>query len=56
MNKRGNAVKLDAKSWDAGYHAGLSGKSDYPVPMGLDCLSWYSGFIEGKAERIKKAE
>ncbi|MDC7220814.1 MAG: hypothetical protein PQJ59_12840 [Spirochaetales bacterium] len=55
MNTRETTVKQEADSWDAGYHAGLSGKPGYPVPKGVDSLSWYAGFIEGKADRTKKA-
>ena len=43
-------MRLDAASWEAGYAAGQAGKSPI-APKGMDSLSWYSGFIEGKARR-----
>ena len=44
------AVRQDAKSWQAGYKAGHSGKPS-TAPPGVDPLSWVSGFIEGQADR-----
>jgi len=45
-------VKLDHSSWAAGFTAGLSGNPEW-APPGVDAISFYSGFIEGKAERQK---
>lgn len=49
------AVQIDAASWDAGYTAGKAGKSGQP-PDGLDEFAYFSGIIEGKADRSKPAE
>ena len=49
------AVQIDAASWDAGYIAGLAGKSGQP-PAGLDEFAYFSGIIEGKADRSKPAK
>ena len=45
------AVTQDAKSWEAGYKAGHSGKPTETPPPGVDPLSYFSGVIEGKADR-----
>jgi hypothetical protein len=53
-------VKQNPKSWEADYQAGLiaptaaSGKK--PLPQDLDSLSYYSGMIEGIADRAKPPE
>ena len=46
------AVKIDGKSWDMGYTAGLTGQSMHEPP-GVDGLSFISGYIEGKADKAK---
>jgi ribosome modulation factor len=39
--------------WEAGYQAGLKGRS-YVCPAGIkDRLAWQSGYIEGRAARRK---
>jgi len=43
-------VRQDPKSWEAGYNAGFEGKAGGP-PAGVDGLSFYSGKIEGEADR-----
>ena len=43
-------VKIDTKSWDAGYKAGLEGLPDKHGKE-IDGYSWSSGYIEGKAEK-----
>ena len=45
------AVTQDAKSWEAGYKAGHSGKPTDTPPPGVDPLAYVSGVIEGKADR-----
>ena len=45
------AVRQDAKSWQAGYKAGHSGKPTDAPPPGVDGLAWSSGVIEGQADR-----
>lgn len=45
------AVTQDAKSWEAGYKAGHSGKQADTPPPGVDALAWSSGVIEGQADR-----
>ena len=45
------AVTQDAKSWEAGYKAGYSGKPSDTPPSGVDGLAWISGAIEGQADR-----
>ena len=46
-------ITLDAKSWSAGYAAGLAGRPGWPVPKGYDGLSWTSAYIEGEADRLR---
>lgn len=48
--KQPPTVPQDAKSWQAGYKAGHSGKPT-PAPHGVDPLAWASGVIEGQADR-----
>ena len=45
-------IKIDAKSWDAGYRAGLE---DLPDRHGkdIDGYSWSSGYVEGQTEKKK---
>jgi hypothetical protein len=50
-----SAVQIDPASWDAGYTAGLAGKSGQP-PDGINEFAYFSGIIEGKADRSKPAE
>jgi len=47
-------VKIDKNSWETGYRAGLDRKDNTPPPD-VDDLSFFSGFIDGKAERGKSA-
>ena len=49
------AVQIDPASWESGYNAGLTGKPGR-LPEGKDGLSFFSGLIEGKADRSKPAE
>jgi hypothetical protein len=51
---RGNilAVRIDKKSWEMGYTAGLTGQSTQEPP-GVDGLSFISGYIEGQADKDK---
>jgi ribosome modulation factor len=57
---QGTAVLTqDARSWDEGYAAGLSGmrSSSCPYPAGTtESWSWVSGYIEGKAARLNRVE
>jgi len=43
-------VRQDPKAWETGYNAGLEGKAMRP-PAGIDGLAFYSGLIEGEADR-----
>jgi hypothetical protein len=43
-------IKIDAKTWEAGYNAGYKYKPSRP-PAGVDVYSWSSGYIEGKGDR-----
>jgi hypothetical protein len=49
-SRRGNilAVRIDEKSWEMGFTAGLTGQSTQEPP-GADGLSFISGYIEGQA-------
>lgn len=49
--KKPPAVPQDARSWEAGYKAGHSGKPTNTPPPGVDALAWSSGVIEGHADR-----
>ncbi len=44
-------IRQDSKSWEAGHAAGLQGKRNKCPSDIEDELAWYSGFVEGKAER-----
>ena len=48
-------IKQDPTAWEAGYKAGLSGQAT-TAPPGVDGVAWYSGLIEGKADRSKAPE
>jgi hypothetical protein len=48
--KRQMLVTITNDDWDLGYQAGLDGE-DSLAPSDADGLSWYSGYIEGKAKR-----
>lgn len=50
--KRQMMVYIRDESWQAGFEAGEAGTPSTPVPAGLDGLSWFSGWIEGEAERL----
>jgi len=43
-------IKLDKKSWEAGYQAGYDRKPNQPT-AGLDGLSWSSGYVEGWGDK-----
>ena len=45
-------VRIDGKSWEMGYTAGLTGQSTQEPP-GADGLSFISGYIEGQADKDK---
>jgi hypothetical protein len=45
-------VKQDPASWEAGRVAGLAGKTGTAPASVADPLAYYSGQIEGKAERL----
>ena len=45
----GFKCSLTKADWQKGYDAGRAGKPN-EVPEGVEVLSWYSGYIEGKAE------
>jgi len=46
---------LQSSDWQSGYNAGLSGLSS-SMPLGVDALSWLSGYIEGKVKSKTKTE
>ncbi|MBR8047117.1 MULTISPECIES: hypothetical protein [Burkholderia] len=45
------AVRIDPKAWHAGFDAGEVGHAMTPCPANLDAFSYFSGWIEGDAER-----
>ena len=45
------ALAQDQKACHAGYKAGHVGKPTDQPPPGIDALAWFSGVIEGKADR-----
>ena len=44
-----NRARIHDASWGAGYQAGFEGRS-VKEPPGVDGLSFWSGYIEGKAK------
>jgi hypothetical protein len=50
MTQHHVVVSMDLAAWQAGYAAGLEGRSS-STPHGLDGLAFSSGYIEGKAHR-----
>jgi hypothetical protein len=47
-------ITIDETDWQAGFDAGLVGAKNYPPPKEIqDDLAWYSGYIEGKAKKLK---
>ena len=44
-------MRVDKKSWQEGYEAGL--RHQEPQPENTDVLSWHAGFLEGQAEAEK---
>ena len=52
QGKRQMLVTLTDEDWQSGYDAGMEGEEPY-APSDVDGLSWYSGYIEGKAKRTK---
>jgi len=48
---------LDNAAWKAGFAAGQAGDRQQPAEIAQDIIksrSWYSGWIEGEARRLKK--
>jgi hypothetical protein len=45
-------MKVDKKSWQQGYEAGL--RQQESQPKNTDVLSWHAGFLEGLAEAEMK--
>ena len=50
------AIKQDAESWQAGYQHGMDATPALSNPrlIGLDGLSYSSGYIEGVAQRQER--
>ena len=50
------AIKQDVESWQAGYQHGMNATPAHSNPrlLGLDGLSYSSGYIEGKAKRQER--
>ena len=48
--KKGH-IRIDKKSLEKGYQAGLHSNPD--TPGGVEVLSWYFGYTEGKTDAIK---
>jgi ribosome modulation factor len=49
-------MTLDIAAWDAGYAAGLAGEPLDSCPFlatSRESLSWHSGYVEGKAARVR---
>jgi hypothetical protein len=54
MNKNRAVLKQDLKAWQKGLAAGKGLKANCPYPTrSVEAWSWQSGYIEGKAERLK---
>ena len=51
QGKTQKLVTVEAAAWQSGYEAGMAVLPDYPPPAGIDRLSWFSRYIEGKAHR-----
>lgn len=49
--KRQCMVWIEDGSWQKGFAAGGAGKLSGSLPVGVDALSWFAGWIEGKAKR-----
>jgi hypothetical protein len=49
------AARQNSTSWEAGRVAGLQGEPNRCPPTVDDKLAWYSGYIEGEAERSRNA-
>ena len=45
-------MKVDKKSWQEGYEAGL--RKQEAEPENTEVLSWHAGFLEGQAEAEMK--
>ncbi|MGD9827054.1 hypothetical protein [Desulfobacter sp.] len=45
-------MKIDKKSWQQGYEAGL--RQQEPQPENTEILSWHAGFLEGQSEAEMK--
>lgn len=52
--KRQRMVWIHDASWQAGFKAGETSTPASPVPEGIDGLSWFSGWIEGEAKRLRE--
>jgi len=57
---RGNiSIRLDPQVWQQGLTAGAGGQSGNACPyrpLTLASLSWHSGYLEGKAQRLKEGK
>lgn len=49
-------MKIDKKSWQQGYEAGLRQQDSHviPEPENTEVLSWHAGFLEGQSEAEMK--
>ncbi|WP_165477785.1 hypothetical protein [Desulfobacter hydrogenophilus] len=45
-------MKIDKKSWQEGYEEGL--RKQESQPENTEVVSWYAGFLEGRAEAEMK--
>jgi len=55
MTERKMAFRLCKESWETGFQAGLLGlRSICPAEV-PDELAFYSGYIEGKAKKMRQA-
>jgi ribosome modulation factor len=46
-------LSMPLEPWNEGYEAGLAGVCRCPYADSRDAWAWFSGFIEGKADRLK---
>lgn len=56
MAKKTTGLVLDKAAWDKGFTDGRANNNACPFNDSLKSLSWSSGFIEGKAEAVRRKQ